>query len=86
MQVIQSLNRYLWGQSQNSIRDEGYLTTFSFIIFKGDKFFISHVGDTHVYRYRAHTLEQLTRDHTHKDRQKNNLFESGLECRFRARN
>ncbi len=66
VQVIQSLNRYLWGQSQNSIRDEGYLTTFSSVIFKGDKCFVFHIGDTRVYRYRANSLEQLTRDHTQK--------------------
>ena len=66
VQVIQSLNRYLWGQSQNSIRDEGYLTTFSSIILKGDSCFIFHVGDTRIYRYRDHSLEQLTRDHTQK--------------------
>ncbi|WP_086933261.1 bifunctional protein-serine/threonine kinase/phosphatase [Agarilytica rhodophyticola] len=66
VQVIQSLNRYLWAQSQNNVRDEGYLTTFSCIIFKGDKCFIFHVGDTRVYRYRDNVLEQLTRDHSQK--------------------
>ena len=65
-QVIQSLNRYLWGQSQNSIKDEGYLTTFSSLILKGDKCFIFHVGDTRVYRVRDGSVEQLTRDHTQK--------------------
>ncbi len=66
VQVIQSLNRYLWGQSQNNVQQEGYLTTFSSAIFKGDKCFIFHVGDTRVYRFRENTLEQLTQDHTQK--------------------
>ncbi len=66
VQVIQSLNRYLWGQSQNNVQQEGYLTTFSSAIFKGDKCFIFHVGDTRVYRYRENTLEQLTQDHCQK--------------------
>lgn len=66
VRVIQSLNRYLWGQSQNSIRDEGYLTTFSSIILKGDNCFIFHVGDTRVYRFRERSLEQITRDHAQK--------------------
>lgn len=66
VQVIQSLNRYLWGQSQNNVREEGYLTTFSSIIFKGDKCFIFHIGDSRVYRYRDNNLEQLTQDHTQK--------------------
>lgn len=66
VRVIQSLNRYLCSQGQNSVRGEGHLTTFSTIIFKGDKCFIFHVGDTRVYRYRGNTLEQLTRDHTQR--------------------
>lgn len=66
MQVIRSLNQYLWGQSRNSIRDEGYLTTFSALVLKGDKVFSFHVGDSRIYRVRDGLLEQLTRDHTQK--------------------
>lgn len=66
IRVIQSLNRYLWGQSQNSVVGEGYLTTFSALVLKGDKYFIFHVGDTRVYRLRGGSLEQLTRDHTQR--------------------
>ncbi len=64
--VIHSLNSYLWGQSQNSVRGEGHLTTFSALILKGDKAFIFHVGDTRIYRLRDQQLEQLTRDHAQK--------------------
>ena len=66
MRVIQSLNSSLWGRSQNSIYGEGYLTTFSALILKGDSGFIFHVGDTRVYRLRDNNLEQLTRDHTQR--------------------
>lgn len=66
MRVIQSLNSSLWGRSQNSIYGEGYLTTFSALILKGDTGFIFHVGDTRVYRLRDNNLEQLTRDHTQR--------------------
>ncbi|HEY7886248.1 MAG TPA: protein phosphatase 2C domain-containing protein, partial [Cellvibrionaceae bacterium] len=64
--VIQSLNRYLWSQSQNSVRQEGYLTTLSIVILKGDKLFSFHVGDSRIYRLRGGHLECLTRDHTQK--------------------
>src|SRR5690606_4594452 len=64
--VIRSLNHYLWGQSRNSVREGGYLTTLSILILKGDKSFIFHVGDTRVYRLRENTLELLTRDHTQR--------------------
>lgn len=66
MCVIRSLNNYLWGQSQNSVRGEGHLTTFSALILKGDKCFTFHIGDTRIYRLRDNQLEQLTRDHTQK--------------------
>ena len=66
MRVIQALNSSLWGRSQNSIYGQGYLTTFSALILKGDTGFIFHVGDTRVYRLRDHNLEQLTRDHTQR--------------------
>lgn len=66
LQVIQSLNRYLWSLSQNSVRQEGFLTTFSALILKGDTAFTFHVGDSRIYRFRQNELEQLTRDHTQK--------------------
>lgn len=66
IRVIQSLNSSLWGRSQNSIYGEGYLTTFSALILKGDTGFIFHVGDTRVYRLRENNLELLTRDHTQR--------------------
>ena len=66
MRVIQSLNSSLWGRSQNSVYGEGYLTTFSALILKGDTGFIFHAGDTRVYRLRNANLELLTRDHTQR--------------------
>lgn len=63
VRVIHSLNSYLWGLSQNSIRGEGHLTTFSALVLKGDKLFTFHIGDTRIYRLRDNQLEQLTRDH-----------------------
>ncbi|MCP8899497.1 protein kinase domain-containing protein [Gilvimarinus xylanilyticus] len=64
--VIHSINRYLWSQSQNNVRQEGYLTTLSLLVLKGDKLFTFHVGDSRIYRLRAGQLEQLTRDHNQR--------------------
>ena len=73
-QVIQSLNRSLWGLSRNSLYGEGYLTTFSVLILKGTTGFVCHAGDTRVYLWREGELEQLTRDHTQRlDRDHNYL-------------
>jgi serine/threonine protein phosphatase PrpC len=66
VQVIQSLNRYLFGKSQSSLKQEGHLTTFSCLILKGDKAFCFHVGDSRIYRLRDASLEQLTRDHAQR--------------------
>lgn len=61
--VIQALNRYLWGQGQNSIHGQGHLTTFTCLILKGNTAHLFHVGDTRAYLWRDGQLEQLTRDH-----------------------
>ncbi|MDQ2076049.1 bifunctional protein-serine/threonine kinase/phosphatase [Marinimicrobium sp. ABcell2] len=66
VQVIQALNRSLWGRSRNSVLGQGYLTTFSALILKGDTGFIFHVGDTRVYLLRDGELELLTRDHNQR--------------------
>jgi serine/threonine protein phosphatase PrpC len=66
VQVIEALNRSLWGRSRNSVYGEGFLTTFSALILKGDTGFIFHVGDTRVYLMRDGDLEQLTRDHSQR--------------------
>jgi serine/threonine protein phosphatase PrpC len=65
-QVIESLNRYLWSQSRNNVLGEGYLTTLSALVLKGDTAFVFHAGDSRVYHLRDGVLEQLTRDHTQK--------------------
>lgn len=64
--VIQSLNSSLWGRSRNNVYGEGYLTTFSVLILKGDCAFVCHVGDTRVHLWRNEQLELLTRDHTQR--------------------
>jgi serine/threonine protein phosphatase PrpC len=66
VRVIQSLNSSLWGRSQNSIYGQGYLTTFSALILKGNTAFIFHVGDTRIYRLRQSQIELITRDHTQR--------------------
>lgn len=64
--VIKSLNHYLWGQSRNSIYGQGYLTTFTALVLKGNTAFGFHIGDTRLQRIRGSEFEELTRDHTQK--------------------
>ena len=74
--VIVALNRYLWGKSQNSVLQGGYLSTFSALVLKGNMGHLFHVGDSRIYRLRDNELEQLTRDHVQP---------SGRESRYLSR-
>ncbi len=42
----------------------GLGTTLSVLVFKGERAFIGHVGDSRIYRFRDGQLELLTKDHT----------------------
>ncbi|MCW8962977.1 MAG: protein kinase [Gammaproteobacteria bacterium] len=62
--VLGALNRWLYSQGQmryDSAR--GMVTTFSALIIKSTTAHIFHVGDSRIYHYRNHQLEQVTRDH-----------------------
>jgi len=38
-------------------------TTCSVVVIRGERFWVAHVGDSRVYRWRAGRLQRLTRDH-----------------------
>lgn len=62
--VLGALNRWLYSQGQmryDSAR--GMVTTLSALVIKSTTAHIFHVGDSRIYHYRNHQLEQLTRDH-----------------------
>ncbi|WP_319024643.1 bifunctional protein-serine/threonine kinase/phosphatase [Microbulbifer hainanensis] len=63
--VLQSLNGWLYrqGGGATSVR-QGWLTTFSAVIFKGSNAHLIHIGDSRIYRLRSGNLECLTRDHS----------------------
>lgn len=63
-QVLNALNRWLYGQGQ-CYREvsRGWITTFTGLILKSTTAYVFHVGDSRIYRYRDGELEQLTSDH-----------------------
>lgn len=65
--VLLSLNSWLFHHGQQgSLRHNTLVTTFSSVIFKSVTAHIFHVGDSRIYRIREGAIEQLTRDHAHK--------------------
>ncbi|MGH1469718.1 MAG: protein kinase domain-containing protein [Cellvibrionaceae bacterium] len=65
--VLSSMNSWLYhyGQ-QSSLPHNGLVTTFSAIVCKSTTAHLFHVGDSRIYRFRSSRIEQITRDHSHK--------------------
>lgn len=61
--VIQAANRWVLAQAAANKDLAGMATTLSMLLLKGQRYVISHIGDTRIYRLRNKVLEQLTIDH-----------------------
>ncbi len=62
--ILNGLN--LWCNGQHDYQNQGHsqmLTTFSSLVAKSTTGFISHVGDSRIYRLQDGNFEQLTSDH-----------------------
>ncbi|WP_226864831.1 bifunctional protein-serine/threonine kinase/phosphatase [Microbulbifer taiwanensis] len=62
--VLHSLNSWLYRQGAGDEIAQGWLTTFSAVVFKGASAHLIHIGDSRIYRLRGGKLECLTRDHS----------------------
>lgn len=62
--VLRAINDWLVGENLRRPDGEGMVSTVSMLLFKGDHYYLAHVGDTRVYRRRKAVLKQLTTDHT----------------------
>lgn len=63
--VLNALNTWLAHHGSNPhYSTNSFSTTFSTAIFKSTSAHLFHVGDSRIYRYRNHVLEQLTQDHS----------------------
>ncbi|MEI6897662.1 MAG: bifunctional protein-serine/threonine kinase/phosphatase [Psychromonas sp.] len=76
--VLNSLNRWLYQHSKEGLRHNGFITTFSTIVFKSTTAHLFHVGDSRIYRYRDGVLTQLTYDHARTLYAKKTVLTRGL--------
>jgi serine/threonine protein phosphatase PrpC len=65
--VLSAANAWLYAQTRNSDfrydKDKGYVCTFSAMIIKSTTAYLFHIGDSRIYKFHDHALEQLTKDH-----------------------
>jgi serine/threonine protein phosphatase PrpC len=62
--VLRSINDWLLVENMRQPEADGVVTTMSMLLFRDNYYYLSHVGDTRVYRKRGTVLKQLTVDHT----------------------
>lgn len=61
--VLCSVNDWLYVQNGRDPELDGVVSTLSMLLFGDGGFYLAHVGDTRIYRWRAGVLELLTVDH-----------------------
>jgi serine/threonine protein kinase len=64
--VLGSLNAWLYHHGQQDARHNGLVTTFSGLVFKSNTLHVFHIGDSQILRLRNGEVEPLTRPHTHR--------------------
>lgn len=62
--VIQDTNQFVFELSKTHETLYGMGTTLCTLYFHDDYAIYAHVGDSRIYRFRRHRLEQLTQDHS----------------------
>lgn len=62
--VLRSVNDWLAAENARNPELEGVVSTATMMLFKGNSYFLAHVGDTRAYLKRGPFFRQLTIDHT----------------------
>jgi len=64
LDAVESANRAVYDAAMTTAEYAGMGTTLVVAVYRGDKLWLGHIGDSRAYRFRAGHLEQLTRDHS----------------------
>ena len=80
--ILNSLNAWLYQHNQSDLRHNGLITTFSSLILKSNTAHLFHAGDSRIYRFREHKLNQLTLDHSRITYNQNSFLTRalGMDC------
>ena len=62
--VLRSINDWLSAENARNPEREGVVSTMTMLLFRGNYYYLAHVGDSRAYRRRGQVLRQLTIDHT----------------------
>ncbi|HEX7812842.1 MAG TPA: protein phosphatase 2C domain-containing protein, partial [Burkholderiales bacterium] len=62
--LLRATNDWLLTANSRHPNHEATVSTLSMMLFKGNYYYLAHVGDTRVYRQRRDVFKQLTSDHT----------------------
>ncbi len=63
-EAIRQANAAIYRTARERPECAGMGSTIVAVLFRGDKVYFAHVGDSRLYRFRAGRLESLTRDHS----------------------
>jgi protein phosphatase len=62
--LLRATNDWLLALNERRPDRDGAVSTLSMVLFRGNGYYLAHVGDTRVYRWRRDVFKQLTSDHT----------------------
>jgi protein phosphatase len=64
LDAVENANRAVYEAAMSTAEYANMGTTLVVAVYRGDKLWLGHVGDSRAYRFRNGHLEQLTRDHS----------------------
>jgi protein phosphatase len=64
LDAVENANRAVYDAAMSTAEYAGMGTTLVVAVYRGEKLWLGHIGDSRAYRFRNGHLEQLTRDHS----------------------